>query len=129
MLDNKGKAELLGMPFGTASSKLRKMLLFTLVEELGRLQCYRCGENIDSIEEFSIEHKKAWAQAENPIESFFDLNNIAFSHLCCNSGAALKIGKIYVNAQERRAVQFKRYYSRNSEQVLLRKRERYHQNK
>ncbi len=40
--------------------------------------------------EFSIEHKIPWQSAEDPKESFFDLDNIAFSHLKCNIKAASK---------------------------------------
>lgn len=88
MNTNDRKTEQLGMPIGTASNKLRKMVLFSLLKELGRDQCYRCGQPINSIEELSIEHKIAWLDSEHPKELFFSLNNIAFSHLKCNVGAA-----------------------------------------
>lgn len=50
----------LGMPYGTATSKLRKMIMFDLAKELGLLVCYRCGGPINTVEEFSIDHKEAW---------------------------------------------------------------------
>ena len=34
--------------------------------------------------DLSIEHKVPWMSADNPIDAFFDLDNIAFSHLKCN---------------------------------------------
>lgn len=84
--ENKEKA--LGMPYGTASGKLRKMLLFDYAKRMDESKCYRCGIEILHIEEFSIDHKKSWLFSKNPIESFFDLNNIAFSHIACNAAAA-----------------------------------------
>ena len=79
------KDRLLGMPHGTAQNKLRKMLLWQLVVETGNDTCFRCGRPIDSIDDLSIEHKEAWQGASDPKEAFFDLENIAFSHLRCNS--------------------------------------------
>lgn len=78
------KSKILGMPYGTASNRLRKMLLFKLVKEAGLNICYQCGEPIETPEELSIEHKKAWLNSDKPIDTFFDLDNIAFSHLSCN---------------------------------------------
>ena len=43
---NKIKAVQLNMPFGTASARLRKMLLFSLVQQLGKDACFQCGEKI-----------------------------------------------------------------------------------
>lgn len=80
---------LLGQPHGTAVHKLRKKLLFSFAQETGRDVCYRCHKLIESVDTFSIEHKESWQLAKNPIESFFDLNNIAYSHLDCNRDAAL----------------------------------------
>lgn len=82
--NNKIKSKLLGMPFGTASGRLRKAILFNLVQKLEEDICFRCGEKIENIDNFSIEHKEAWQKTDNPVESFFDLDNIAFSHLRCN---------------------------------------------
>lgn len=78
------KSEVLGMSYGTACNRLRKMILFKLVKDTGLNICHQCGKPIEHIDELSIEHKKAWLNADNPIETFFDLENIAFSHLSCN---------------------------------------------
>jgi len=78
------KDDQLGMPYGTACHRLRKMILFDLLEKRGENVCYRCGKLIDTYDELSVEHKKAWLNV-NP-ELFWDLDNIAFSHLRCNSG-------------------------------------------
>lgn len=73
----------LGMNPGTASNRLVKDILFKFVSEAGHT-CYRCGKEM-SRENFSIEHKKPWLDSEDPKAMFFDLDNIAFSHLKCNS--------------------------------------------
>jgi len=89
-MDNssKRKTKLLGEPFGTASGKLRKAILFSLLQETKKDICYRCNKKIDIIEELSIEHMESWELAKDPIKAFYDLKNISFSHLHCNSGAA-----------------------------------------
>ncbi len=79
---NKAKAEQLGMPFGTASHRLRKLLMFKFAKELGYDKCFQCGYSIETAEELSIEHKKPWFN--NDPELFWDLQNIAFSHMRCN---------------------------------------------
>ena len=81
----KKKAQL-GMPFGTASGRLLKRLLFRMAQELSRNVCFQCGEKINSVEEFSIEHKQPWLDVS--VELFWDLENIAFSHKVCNIKAA-----------------------------------------
>lgn len=86
------KAQLLGMPWGTAQSKLRKALIFHLAGQLGMLDCYRCQEEIDDIDDFSIEHIQSWQQAEEPLDAFFDVENIAFSHLRCNVRVPQSLG-------------------------------------
>jgi hypothetical protein len=79
---NKKKSKFLGMPYGTASGRLRKKILFNLVQETERDVCFRCGEKIKSADEISIEHKKPWLGIN--VDLFWDLDNIAFSHLRCN---------------------------------------------
>jgi hypothetical protein len=74
----------LGIPFGTASARLRKNVLFSLVKKCNENVCYRCGEKIEDVSELSIEHKIAWENSDDPIKLFYDLDNIAFSHLFCN---------------------------------------------
>ena len=87
---NKRKYELLGIPYGTAQHQLRKKIMFEMMQKLERDICYRCNKKIDNIDELSVEHKEAWQQAENPIDAFYNLDNIAFSHLKCNMNAAKK---------------------------------------
>lgn len=88
------KSKKLGMPFGTATGRLRKMILFKLLKKLNENFCFKCGKEI-LLEELSIEHKIPWEN--NSVDLFWDLDNIAFSHMKCNvpsqyAGAPRKIG-------------------------------------
>ena len=83
-MSNEKKNTQLGMPIGTAGNRLRKEIMFKLLTKLNENICYRCGKKIESAEELSIEHKEPWLDSPNPKELFFDLENIAFSHLSCN---------------------------------------------
>lgn len=91
-LSNINKVKALGMPFGTANGKLRKSILFHLVQKIELDLCFRCNKIIASIEDFSIEHKIAWMGTNDPVKYFFDIENIAFSHIICNNKAGLKRG-------------------------------------
>lgn len=85
MNSNKRKDETLGMPHGTANNRLRKNILFFLLKKHGENICIRCNQVIQEVEELSIEHIKPWEGISS--ELFWDLQNIAFSHLRCNVGA------------------------------------------
>jgi hypothetical protein len=80
----------LGMDAGTAANQLRKMILFNLIQYTGRDICFHCNKKITTERQLSVEHIVPWLDSENPIGLFFDLDNISFSHLSCNSGAARK---------------------------------------
>lgn len=82
------KQEKLGMPIGTASNRLLKSLLFEMAVKLEQHTCYRCGQIIETCSDMSIDHKIAWLNHDDPIEMFFSLDNIAFSHKLCNNLAA-----------------------------------------
>ena len=83
----KKKAEQLGMPHGTACNKLRKLILFRLIQQLEQDACSHCGKPIVHADQLSIEHIKPWLDAEDPKVLFWDLNNIRFSHTTCNYGS------------------------------------------
>lgn len=93
----KKKAKQLGMNPSTAGGRLRKTIIFNFAQKLNLDICFQCGEKIGSIEEFSIEHKIPWLNSETPVDLFFNLDNIAFSHLSCNCKAARKPNKIDVS--------------------------------
>ena len=92
-MNNKEKARQLGMPYGTAANKLRKRILFSLAQELCLTECTRCGEEIKEIENFTIDHIRPWLHSGAPVRLFFDLDNIAFSHLSCNCSNGSRSGK------------------------------------
>ena len=80
------KKEQLGMPYGTASGRLVKDILWKMIEDTDNFICLHCHKPM-SRETFSIEHIVPWLDSEDPKALFFDLKNITFSHLSCNSGA------------------------------------------
>ena len=85
------KSEQLGMSHGAAANRLRKKILFALIREAGVDDCFRCGKLIEGIDDLSIEHKTPWLDSKDPVGLYFDLDNIAFSHLSCNCGSARNI--------------------------------------
>ncbi len=97
---------LLGAGNAGARQKLDRMLLFDYVGRCNMLYCYQCGEPIEVIEEFSVEHKEPWRIADDPVASFFDLDNVAFSHRRCNTGAANR--RKYATKAERNKAAYKR---------------------
>ncbi|HRZ18554.1 MAG TPA: hypothetical protein P5136_00660 [Methanofastidiosum sp.] len=88
------KKKQFGIPLGTASGRLKKQILFKLVQEANKDICYHCKKRITKIEDFSIEHKINWMYSKNPKKLFFDLENIAFSHLSCNVSSQRKEYKL-----------------------------------
>jgi len=82
---NKKKNKQLGLPFGTAQNKLRKNIMFDLVQKLNLDNCFHCKKKI-TLETFSVEHKIPWL--DNNKELYWNLENIRFSHLKCNVGNA-----------------------------------------
>ena len=77
------KDEQLGESFSTATNRLRKHVMFSLVVRLNENVCFRCGEIIESSDDFSLEHKRPWLDDDPSL--FWDMDNIAFSHLGCNA--------------------------------------------
>jgi HNH endonuclease len=75
----------LGTNVSASQHKLTRLILYDRLIKLGEDNCYRCGLKISSYKEFSIEHKISWIN--NDPNLFWDLNNIAFSHLLCNQKA------------------------------------------
>lgn len=89
--------EQLGMNPSTASGRLVKDLLFRFVVESG-YRCFRCGEELTR-DTFSVDHKVPWLHSEAPVELYFDLDNVSFSHFTCNSAAARRPAK-YATKEE-----------------------------
>lgn len=82
MSSNHKKNVTLGMPYGTAMGKLRKQVLFGLLKKHGENLCVRCKEPIEIVEDLSVEHIKPWEGISAAL--FWDLENVAFSHMRCN---------------------------------------------
>lgn len=82
-MSNSVKSAQLGMNHTTARSRLVKNIMFDMVRRLDEDNCFRCGVKIGSPDELSIEHRIPWLH--NSPALFWDLNNIAFSHLACNT--------------------------------------------
>lgn len=86
----KKKNNQLGMSHSTACNRLRKNIMFSMMRQLDLDTCHQCDETIETARELSVEHVVPWLDSDDPTRLFFDLSNIAFSHLSCNSGAARK---------------------------------------
>jgi DNA phosphorothioation-dependent restriction protein DptG len=86
------KSQKLGVPLQTARGRLLKELLFQSLKELNKNYCYRCGVEIESKDDLTIDHKEDWIDSDNPLQVFSDINNIAYSHFECNTKARRKKG-------------------------------------
>ncbi len=84
------KDKFLGIKYGTACHRLRKSLLFDFAVKLGYDKCFRCGEAL-SEKDFTMDHKENWLHES--VDLFWDLDNISFSHLSCNSANGSRPGK------------------------------------
>lgn len=123
---NQTKARLLGEPYGTATNKLRKLLLFEFVKKLNLDTCYRCNTRIIRIEEFSIEHTIPWQGSDNPVDTFYDITKIAFSHLYCNVRAG-EHNKKYSSIREKvKARDIKRFSNEETYQKFLEHKRKYY---
>lgn len=87
-MNQKKCSEQLGMNYSTATSRLKKNILFNLLVTYDLNICFHCQKRIELVEELSVEHKVPWL--DNSSELFWDLENIGFSHLSCNCRAGKK---------------------------------------
>jgi hypothetical protein len=53
------KSDILGMPFGTACNRLRRMVMFELLQRHKENVCFKCGNLILKADDLSLEHKEA----------------------------------------------------------------------
>ena len=75
--------ELLGLKPATARARLVKMILFDQAVRLGETTCFRCGRQIESYVDLTIDHKHPWRG--ETADAFWNMENIAYSHHGCNS--------------------------------------------
>jgi hypothetical protein len=94
------KTAKLGMSFGTARARLERDILYALAVQAGHV-CHRCAGPLDR-STFSVEHKTPWMQADDPKAAFFSLENVAFSHLRCNTAEMIERRRSPIPAQQRR---------------------------
>jgi len=92
----------LGISPCTASHKLLKDILFRFITTHGYV-CYRCKKDLTR-DTFSIDHMTP--------QTFFDLDNIAFSHQSCNSKDARHPTQKYFTPEEK--LEADRRHSRES---------------
>lgn len=118
-MSNETKAAQLGMPFGTACGRLRKIVLWSLLKKHNENLCFRCGQEIETVEDLSLEHKQPWEGVS--VALFWDLENIAFSHLICNIKGARKPWA-YATEEERRAAILAGYQRTNAKRYTPQKR-------
>ena len=83
---NEKKSKQLGMNHSTAQGRLKKRILFMLVQRLKLDTCFQCKNLIVDVDDLSVDHKKPWLDEDTRL--FWDMGNIAFSHRDCNSLAA-----------------------------------------
>ena len=83
---NEKKTKQLGMNHSTAQGRLKKRILFMLIQRLKLDSCFQCKNLIVDVDDLSIDHKKPWLDEDTRL--FWDMGNIAFSHRSCNSSAA-----------------------------------------
>ena len=93
--------------FSTASGRLVKDILWSLLVKNGQTSCFHCETQMTR-DTFSIEHKIPWQDSQNPRELFFDIANISFSHKSCNCSKARRYNKVYKDEQEGWRVRSKR---------------------
>lgn len=94
----KAKSEALGMSFSKASHMMRKKLLFFLAKKCDMDTCFRCNMKIESLDDFSIEHKESWQNSDDPKKMYFDMENIAFSHHRCNCSARKQTRSVWTRS-------------------------------
>lgn len=96
------------MNHSTAQHRLVKDILWNFILETSKNKCSKCGEDMCR-KTFTIEHIVPWLHSENPLELFFDLDNITFSHLSCNISAGRRPMKKFSSRKE----QQKAYYEKD----------------
>ncbi len=97
MNNYKAKSKQLGRTYHSSQTRLRTLLLFDLLKRHKENICYRCNKEILTVEELTIDHKIDWFRADTKL--YWDLKNIAFSHLLCNAKAGAN--KAILTCQEK----------------------------
>ena len=125
MISRDKKKKQLEMDPGTASHRLRGDIMFSFLVRLG-YKCFRCGEDLTR-KSFSIDHVKPWLDSGDPVEAFFNLNNVSFSHKKCNYELSRGSRKYFSEEELRMAKrkQNREYRKRHKETCKELRREHY----
>lgn len=108
------KQQQLKMNPSTAAGRLIRDILYQFIVESDLNNCYHCNLPM-SRETFSIEHKIPWLDSEDPVQLYFDLQNISYSHQSCNSSAARSARRKYKDEDEAKAARLKKSRVRRKE--------------
>mgnify|MGYP002346281941 CR=1 FL=1 len=87
------------MSVSTARAKLVMDLLFHMVMTHTSGTCARCGELLTR-SSFTIDHMDPWLDSEDPFSKYFDVSNVRYSHLSCNSKASRRPHKKYFSEED-----------------------------
>lgn len=69
-----------------ATRVLKNEIIWDFLLKTGATLCYRCNKPLTK-QNWTIDHIIPWRNSQNPKLRFFDISNIAYSHLSCNSTA------------------------------------------
>ena len=103
------KSRQLGLSISTATKRLGRKLLFRLYQRLGEDVCFRCGEKIERLDDFTLDHKRPWLHVDPQL--FWDVDNVVASHGWCNSGARRSRPKKYKTTREQWRSSFAKMYN------------------
>lgn len=115
----------LGMSVSTARAKLVMDLLYYMVMTHSSGTCARCGELLTR-DSFTIDHMDPWLDSDDPFHKYFDVSNIQYSHLSCNSRASRRPHKKYFTEEEIKSASLEKgkRYRRNLPEKVRRERRR-----
>lgn len=83
---NKRRGKLLGIDMKNARSKLYKFFAYAYFVLKHGASCRVCGETVQ-IDDMTLEHIKPWMLCDNPINAYYDLENVDLCHEECNQKA------------------------------------------
>lgn len=75
----------------SARNKLIRLIIYDFLIKTNQDNCFVCKKSM-TVDDWSIEHIDPWLAYG--IESFYDLDNISFSHLKCNRPHNIKNGSL-----------------------------------
>lgn len=104
---NEKKSQQLGMPIGTATSKLRLKVIFDLLKHFNYNFCHKCEKEIISSEDLSLTHLKHWLDVDPSL--FWRQDNITFTHRDCRAAQLIEDKMIEIQLVDENNKPFKTY--------------------